>query len=141
MNSGPHGRRHNPGLNAGFTARRLKSSEVPDPRKLDQEELEQIERAFDDLLERERELDHPGPEDKEEQRDALNRAVLSTVGLEGRLDELKQAVGGLVESREMAAGQYTEVLVERLQREAEDTGSIELPDVAEARESTTIDEF
>lgn len=78
--------------------------------------------------------------DKEAERDALDRAVLAPLGMEDRLDELKEAVNRLTESREKAAGKYTEVLVERV-READETEPIDLPGVASTHESTTLDSF
>lgn len=114
---------------------------VFNPEELGAESREEILDAFDDLLQREKELDDPQPGDKEEERDQLDRAVLSALGIEGSLDELKQAVEGLVQSREMAAGQYTSVLVERMRRATERGESIELPGVEESRESTTLDDF
>jgi len=114
---------------------------VLDPDELGSDDQEQIQEAFDELLEREKELEDPEPGDKEDERDQLDRAILTALGMEDSLDELKEAVNNLVRSREMAAGQHTSVLVERMRRASEEGESIELPGVAEARESTTLDEF
>ena len=114
---------------------------VLDPDELGSEDQEQILDAFDELLEREKELEDPEPGDKEEERDQLDLAILTALGVEDSLDELKEAVRNLVRSREMAAGQHTSVLVERMRRASEEGEAIELPGVAEARESTTLDDF
>lgn len=114
---------------------------VLNPDELGAENREKILDAFDILLEKEKQLDDPEPGDKEEERDQLDRAVLSALDMEASLDELKEAVENLVQSREMAAGQHTSVLVERMRRASEQGESIELPGVAEARESTTLDDF
>lgn len=111
------------------------------PEELGTESREEILDAFDTLLQREKELDEPQPGDKEEERDQLDRAVLSALGMEDSLDELKQAVENLVQSREMAAGQYTSILVERMRHATERGEPIELPGVEESRESTTLDDF
>lgn len=112
---------------------------VPD--KISTENREEILDAFNALLEKEKELDDPQPGDKEDERDQLDRAVLSALDMEDSLGELKEAVDNLVQSREMAAGQHTSVLVERMRQASERGEPIELPGVAEARESTTLDDF
>jgi hypothetical protein len=114
---------------------------IPNPDKIEADDRDQIVSAFDDLLAKEKSLTDPEPGDKEAERDALDKAVLEVLGLEDRLDELKQAIENLVKSREMAAGQHTSVLVERLQRASGEDDAITLPGVAEARESTTLDDF
>jgi tRNA(Ser,Leu) C12 N-acetylase TAN1 len=114
---------------------------VLNPEELGSESREEILDAFTALLEREKELDDPQPGDKEEERDQLDRAVMSALDMEDSLDELKEAVNNLIQSREMAAGQHTSVLVERMRRAGEEGEHIELPGVAEARESTTLDDF
>jgi len=114
---------------------------VLNPEELGSKSQEEILDAFNALLETEKELDDPQPGDKEEERDQLDRAVLSALDMEDNLDELKEAVENLVQSREMAAGQHTSVLVERMRRASEEGEAIELPGVAETRESTTLDDF
>lgn len=114
---------------------------VPDPSDIDSDARGEIVNAFDDLLAKEKSLSDPEPGDKEAERDALGEAVLEVLGLEDRLEELKQAIENLVKSREMAAGQHTSVLVERLQRASNEGDAITLPGVAEAHESTTLDDF
>jgi hypothetical protein len=120
-----------------------------DPRELSDEERNQIETAFEELREREEELaekvdaiDDAEEEldllsEKEEERDELDRAVLATMGVEDRLDELKQAVDTLVDLRNKTAGEETEVLVNR----TEEKEVIDLEGVAEARESTRLSDF
>lgn len=114
---------------------------VLNPEELGSESRDEILDALVALLEREKVLDDPQPGDKEEERDQLDRAVLSALNMEDSLDELKEAVDNLIQSREMAAGRHTSVLVERMRRASEEGEPIELPGVAEARESTTLDDF
>jgi type I restriction-modification system DNA methylase subunit len=116
----------------------FKELPVPDPREMSEEESERIISAFEDLMDKEEELDEDAPlEAKEGERDALDRAVLSTIDMEDRLDDLKRAVRGLVEMREKGAGDETEVLVER----EEEREVIDLEGVSQARESTTLGDF
>lgn len=123
---------------------------LPDPRELSDDECESIKTAFRTLVERESELDEllndPGDDDeeeidlleeKEEERDALDRAVLATIGMEDRVDELKQAVETLVQLRRTGSGDEMEVLVNR----SEETEVIDLEGVSEARESTRLTDF
>ncbi len=123
---------------------------LPDPRELTGEESDRIKSAFNDLLEKEADLDDEldsvdeDDEDaidpleaKEEERDALDRAVLATIGMEDRVEELKQAVETLVELRRTGSGDETTVLVNR----TEEKEVIELEGVAEARESTRLTDF
>jgi type I restriction-modification system DNA methylase subunit len=119
---------------------------LPDPRELANDEAGRIKSALNDLLEREAELakwvddeeeDLDLLEEKEEERDALDRAVLATMGMEDRVDELKQAVETLVKLRRTGSGEETSVLVHRTkEREV-----IELEGVAKARESTRLTDF
>ena len=62
---------------------------VLDPDELGNDDQEQIQEAFDELLEREKELEDPEPGDKEDERDQLDRAILTALGMEDSLDELK----------------------------------------------------
>lgn len=119
---------------------------IPNPRELDENERNRIKFAWEDLMAHEEELVDQHGDDlekidvlskKEEERDALDRAVLATIGLEGRLEELKQGVGALVELRRKGAGQETSVLVNR----TEEKEVIELQGVSEARESTRLSNF
>ena len=63
--------------------------------------------------------------------------MLSTIGLEDRLDDLKQSFEALVDLRRTGAGEQTEVLVNR----TDEKEVIELKGVAEARESTRLTDF
>lgn len=120
-----------------------------DPRELNEDECERIKSAFEDLLQREKELNKKmaAPDDleeeldlldeKEDKQDALDRAVLSVMGIEDRLNDIKQAVNALVDLRRKSSGEDTEVLVSR----TETKEIIELEGVAEARESTTLGDF
>lgn len=115
---------------------------IPDIRAMSDDEKERIRTAFDALLKREREL---GPdvslENEETERDALDRAVLSAIGLEDRVDEIRRAVAGLLAMREQGGGMNTGVLVERTSGTIEDPEVIDLPGVSDARENTTIGDF
>lgn len=111
---------------------------IPDPRKLSDEQQEQIKECFEQLIDRENELgEDVSVEATEEERDALDWAVLATIGMEDRLDELKEGVERLVLMREQAAGEDTEVLIDR----PTESEVIELEGVAEARESTRLSDF
>jgi len=117
---------------------------IPNPRELDESECEAIRSALDDLMKREEELDDEADnedvdllEAKEEERDALDRAVLTTLGMDERVDELKQAVSALVSLRRESAGEKTDVLVDRTEKRE----VIELEGVSQARESTTLNDF
>lgn len=57
--------------------------------------------------------------------------------MKDRFDELKTAVARLVMMREQAAGENTEVLIDRPTQ----TEVIELAGVTQARESTTLSDF
>lgn len=90
-------------------------------------------------MKKEDELDEDAPSGAlEEERDALNRAVLAPLGLVDKLDEVKQAVEKLVKMRERGAGDTTQVLVERERGEHE---VIELEGVSKARKSMTLNDF
>jgi len=118
---------------------------VPDPRSIDDDTQEEIRDAFQDLREREKELDEPTLSDTMDERDSLDRAVLQTLDLDGdedeKLNELKESVNSLVDMRDEGAGTNTTVLVERRQRTDDGTEAIDLPGVDAARESTTLSDF
>ena len=63
--------------------------------------------------------------------------MLSTIGMEDRLNELKEDVEALADLRRTGAGEETEVLVNRIQEKE----VIDLKGVAEARESTRLTDF
>jgi hypothetical protein len=77
---------------------------VPDPRTFSDDEREQIRTAFLDLVDREKELDEPTVEATEDERDALDLAIIPTLGLDGEpeaiLRELKQGVDAMVSMRD-----------------------------------------
>jgi len=110
-----------------------------DPREIPEDDREKIINAFNDLIEAEK-RHGPDPEvkDVEEERDELDRAVLSLMGLEDKVEDVKQAVELMVTMRERGAGQHTEVLVDRADEERE---VINIEGVSEARESTTLGDF
>lgn len=111
---------------------------IPDPRQLTADERERIRTAFEALMDREVELgEEASVETTEEERDALDLAVLEPLGMADRLDEIKEGVERMVAMREQAAGEATDVLVSRPEEEE----VIELEGVAEARESTTLGDF
>lgn len=126
----------------GMTRSRIKVYEakqlpLPDP-NITENEQQNILTAFNELMEKEEELgDDHSLEAKEKERDNLDRAVLRTIGMEEKLDELKDAVRGLVKMREEGSGEHTEVLVKRV----EEKEVIDLAGVSEARESVTLDDF
>lgn len=106
---------------------------------IDEEDAEAIVEAFDELIEAEKQhAPDPQASDVAEERDALDQAVLSVMGLEDKLEEVKQAVELMITMREKGAGQHTEVLVDRTEEERE---VIDIAGVSEARESTTLSEF
>lgn len=111
---------------------------IVDPRALTDEQRALIREQLDALMARETELgDEASVEQTEIERDELDRALLKAIGMENRLDEVKQAVRRMVKMREQAAGEATEVLVDR----PAETEVIELEGVSEARESTTLGDF
>lgn len=111
---------------------------ILDPREVGKEERERIVDAFDELMERERDMGpDPAKDAVEEERDRLDTAVLGVMGLEDKLEEIKQAVELMIAMREKGAGQHTEVLVDR----GEEREIIDIEGVAKARKSTTLDDF
>lgn len=115
---------------------------IPDVRDMTEEEKQEIADAFDALVERHKEIGtEVDPEECEEERDRLDRAVLNACGLGDRVDEIKRAVEGLVAIRESGGGVNTEVLVERTSGTEEEPEVIDLPGVSEVRESTTLSDF
>lgn len=111
---------------------------IPDPEQISEERQAQIIESFEQLIERENELgEDVSINATEAERDALDRAVLATVGMEDRLDELKTAVTQSVMMREQAGGENTEVLVDR----PTETEVIELAGVTHTRESATLGDF
>jgi hypothetical protein len=128
----------------GMTRARIKVYEteelpIPDPRTMTEDEEERIQDAFEALMEKEDELDEEerNVENTEEERTELDRAVLATLGMEDRVDDLRAAVEEQVALRERDAGERTEVLVNRPQ----ETEVIDLEGVSETRESTTLSDF
>ncbi|WP_338738306.1 hypothetical protein [Haloplanus salilacus] len=127
----------------GMARSRLKVYEteqlpIPDPRGLTVEERERIVDCFEALMDREVELgEDASVEATESERDSLDSAVLEPLGMSERLDEIKEGVERMVAMREQAAGEDTNVLIER----PEETEVIELEGVSEARESTTLGDF
>lgn len=116
---------------------------LPDPRDMTDEERDAIRNALNNLVAREAELDNQDDEEtdlldeKEAERDALDKAVLATIGMADRVDEVKQAVEALVDLRRESAGEETTVLVDR----TDEKEVIELEGVAETRESTRLSDF
>lgn len=111
---------------------------ILDPREIEKEDKERILSAFDDLVEAEIEAGpDPSKKDVEDERDELDRAVLSVLGLGDKLNEVKQAVKLMITMREKGAGQHTEVLVDR----GEEREVIDIAGVSSARESTTLNQF
>lgn len=129
----------------GMARARLKVYEteqlpIPNPRKMSDEEKAEIKTKFDQLIKRENELgDDVSVEKTEKERDELDRSVLSAIDMEDRLDDIKNGVEQMLRMREQAAGEDTEVLVDRPSKGEEEV--IELAGVASARESTTLGDF
>lgn len=116
-----------------------KQLSIPDPRQMTENQQREIIEAVESLIDAEDHIEGDSIlELTEAERDELDRAVLSTIGLEERLDEVKQAVQTLLEIRERGAGEETEVLVER---DSDEVEVIELEGVSMARESATLDDF
>lgn len=121
---------------------------IPDPREMNQYEKEKIKAAFDELLEREKEIDEPTEESTKRERDALDKAILESFTLgkdEGSVDEtleeLKESVRTIVNMRDEGAGINTTVMVKRSGRVEDESETVELPGVESARESTTLGDF
>lgn len=128
----------------GMTRARIKVYEteelpIPNPRTMTDEEKDRIRNAFEDLMEKEDELDEEGRtvENTADEREELDRAVLATLGMEDRVDDLRDAVEEQVALREQDAGERTDVLVNRPQ----ETEIIDLEGVTETRDSTTLSDF
>ena len=112
---------------------------VPGLDDITDDERDEIVDAFHELMGREDELgdDDRTLENTEDDRDRLDRAVLSAMNMENQLDELKESIELMLAMREREGGQHTEVLVSRpSEREV-----IELEGVEAARESTTLTDF
>lgn len=111
---------------------------TPDPRRMTEEDRDRIRDRLESLMDREVALgEDASVETTEEERDALDRAVLEPLGMADRLEEVKAGVKRMVAMREQAAGEDTNVLVSRPEEEE----IIELEGVAESRESTTLGDF
>ncbi|ACM59028.1 hypothetical protein [Halorubrum lacusprofundi] len=114
---------------------------VPNPREFEDEKKEAIKSAFDDLMDAELSHEEPTREDTEAERDELDKAVLETLEMGDRLDELKESIDLMLQMREEGAGELTSVLVGREARQEADSDVVDLPGVAEARENTTLGDF
>lgn len=118
---------------------------VPDPRTFTDKETQQIRSAFQNLLDREKELDEPTAEATEDERDELDLAIIPTLGFDADpkavLSELKQGVDAMVAMRDEGAGERTTVLVERPQRTEGESGVVDLPGVSEVSESTVLSDY
>jgi len=109
---------------------------VADPREMTSGEHDQIKTAFTALLDAEH-GEETDRKSKEDARDDLDRAVLSVLGLENRLDELKLAVQSMVEARDKGSGQHTQVLIDQ----PDEKEIIELAGVSNAHESATLSDY
>ena len=127
----------------GMARSRLKVYEtealpIPDPRAYTGEERRRIREAFEALMQREVDLgEDASVETTEDERDELDRAVLEPLGLGDRLGDVKDGVERMVKMREQAAGEDTDVLVER----PDETEVVELEGVERSSESTTLSDF
>ena len=128
----------------GMARSRLKVYEtealpVPDPRAYSAAERERIVDAFEALMDREAELgEDASVETTAEERDELDRAVLEPLGLGDELSAVRDGVAQMVQMREQAAGEETDVVVSR---PADDEVVVELAGVERASESTTLEDF
>ena len=87
---------------------------IPDPTALTRGERDRVVEALEALTDHESELVAGGVTDPETrlqrteaERDALDRAVLATLGMADRLDELKRGIDTLVDARKAGAGDRT----------------------------------
>jgi len=85
-----------------------KNLRIPDPRKMSIDDKRRISSAFEDILKRER---HCDDEERAELQRKLDVAVLKTLGMEDRLEELHNAVESLLQRRIKGGAEQTEVLV------------------------------
>jgi len=87
---------------------------VLDLRRLNGDDLREIEDRFEALVDGEREAD---AERLEALREDLDLAVMAAVGMESETDRLREAVRNLVRLREVGAGQHTTQMVEPVPEE------------------------
>jgi len=121
---------------------------VPNLHSLSEDERESITDAFRELKQAEKQIEKSQEDDPvdaseeqnlvEDERDALDKAVMEAIGFEDRVGELETAVETLLELREKESGEATEVLVDEVDDETE---VIDLAGVSDVRESTTLDDF
>lgn len=81
---------------------------IPDPRKFSREEKEDISSIFKEIIARE---SHCSKAERRELQRKLDRAVLKTLGMEHRIEELNNAIEELFQRRRMGGTKQTEVLV------------------------------
>ena len=111
---------------------------IPDPRAYSPAEQQRIREAFEALMEREVELgEDASAETTADERDELDRAVLEPLGMGDRLGDVKDGVRRMVRMREQAAGEETDVMVER----PDETEVVELAGVEQSSEHTTLGDF
>lgn len=128
---------------AGMARSRLmvyetESLPVPDPRSYTAEQRRRIRQAFDELVQREADLgEEASVEATTSERDELDRAVLDPLGLGESQGEITRGVERLVELREQAAGQETEVMVSR----PTESEVVELAGVEQSSDGTTLSDF
>jgi len=82
---------------------------IPDPRKFTAQQSKRIKSAFEKLLSKSRTVSE---QELNEIKRELNKAVLVTLGLEERAEELEKVVKHLVEIRIQGGGIATEIMVE-----------------------------
>ena len=112
---------------------------VPVPRAYSVAERERMVDAFEALMDREAEVgEDASVETTAEERDELDRAVLEPLGLGDELSAVRDGVAQMVQMREQAAGEETDVVVSR---PADDEVVVELAGVERASESTTLEGF
>jgi hypothetical protein len=82
---------------------------IPDPRKITPQQSKRIRLAFEKLLSKSRTASE---QELIEIKKELNKAVLSTLGMEERVEELEAIVKELIEIRIQGGGMSTEIMVE-----------------------------
>ncbi|MFQ3294580.1 MAG: polypeptide subunit release factor methylase [Natrialbaceae archaeon] len=106
---------------------------LPDPRTMAEDRRAAIRAAFRDLQKRERTVDETTLEATASERDALDRAVIPALGLDGDdttvLKAVKRGLRAMVEMREEGAGERTAALIDRERGTNKGAETVEVPDV------------
>jgi hypothetical protein len=96
---------------------------IPDPRTFSDKECEEIKRAIQEWMDRERDIDADGDQigdwnnpdeiddSAEQYQEQLDRAVLSAMGMEEKIELIQRAVEELIADREAGGGESNSVLI------------------------------